>query len=202
MSPTNFFHQGLCKKGQKPLHVHNPCIRPDPSAPSNPTHNHFGAFALAFPRWRSSAWSEMHLACVGELFTLSSSGSNLWAICCYLENVLHTLHGHICTSALTSLLFLTPARCWRLLWWCHTGLPNKSDCLSWVTLPACFSCCVCLCLFICHTGFFVMTCFAGLTSSALVCGGVKVQQSELHLFVEVCTDFFVKHCPVKWCFFI
>lgn len=31
------------------------------------------------------------------------------AVCCYLGNVLHTLHGHICTRALTSLLFLAPA---------------------------------------------------------------------------------------------
>lgn len=154
-SPTNFFHHSLCDRGQEPLHVHNVCkAKTDPYAPFNPTDNHFGVFALAFPRWASSAWSEMHQACVGELFTLSSRGSDLWAICCYLGNVLRTLHGHICTRALTSLLFLAPARHWRLLWWCHAGFQNKSDCLSKVTLPARFSCRVCLCLFTCQTGFF------------------------------------------------
>lgn len=139
-------------------HVHNQCTRPDPSAPFTPHRIMSKSLRWIFPGdvlapgvrsirrvWESSS-------------AFSLRGSNLRAICCYLENVPHTLHGHICTRALTSLLFLTPARCWRLLWWCHTGLQNKSDCLSWVTLPACFSCCVCLCLFICQTGFFfVMT---------------------------------------------
>lgn len=100
--------------------------------------------------------TETHQARVGELFTLSSQGFNLQAICCYLGNVLHTLHGHICTSALTSLLFLAPARHWRLLWWCHAGFQNRSDCLSWVTLPVFFSCPVCLCLFICPTARLVL----------------------------------------------
>lgn len=100
--------------------------------------------------------TETHQARVGELFTLSSQGFNLRAICCYLGNVLHTLHGHICTSALTSLLFLAPARHWRLLWWCHAGFQNRSDCLSWVTLPVFFSCPVCLRLFICQTARLVL----------------------------------------------
>lgn len=46
---------------------------------------------------------------------VSSRGSNLRAICRYLGNVLRTLHGHICTRAVTSPLFLVSARCWRLL---------------------------------------------------------------------------------------
>lgn len=127
-------------------------VRPKqfPYAPFNPANND----SSVSPRWASSAWSETHQACVGGLFTLSSRGSNLRAICCYLGNVLRTLHGHICTRALTSSLFLAPARRWRLLWWCHTGFQNKSDCLSWVTLPARFPCHVCLCLFIRQTGFF------------------------------------------------
>lgn len=172
-SPTHFFHHNPCDTGQQSLHVHNVCkVKTDPYAPFNPTHNYFGALAWAFPRWASSAWSRPHQVCVGELFSLSSLGFNLWAICCYLGNVLCTLHGHICTRALTSLLFLAPARSWRLLWWCHAGFQNKSDCLSWVTLPARFSCCVCLCAFICQTWFFwggggSRTCFIWRTSSAL-----------------------------------
>lgn len=138
-SQTHFFHHSLCDRGQEPLHVHN-SVRPKhiPMPPLNPWTIILEPFALAFPRWISSAWSEMHQVCVGKLFALSSQSSNLWAICCRLGNVLHTLHGHICTRALTSLLFLAPARHWRLLWWYQAVFQNRSDCLSWVTLPACF----------------------------------------------------------------
>lgn len=118
-----------------------------------PWNNHCGASAVVRPRWASSA--------VDELLTRVQSAGHL----SYLGNALRTLHGHICTSALTSLLFLAPARrWWLLLWWCHVGFQNKSDCLCWVTLPARFSCCDCLCLFICQSGIFggcfsVRTCF-------------------------------------------
>lgn len=162
-STSNSFHRSLGDTGQEPLHVHNACkARADRRAPCDPADSQFRAAALAFPRWASSAWSATYQACVGELFTLPSRGSDLRAICCYLGNVLRTLHGHICTRALTSSLFLAPACHWRLLWWCHGGFQYKSDCLSLVTLPALFLCRVCLCLNICRTGisFFGGGCFS------------------------------------------
>lgn len=55
-------------------------------------------------------------------------------------------HGHICTSALTFLLFLAATRHWRLSWWCHSTSQNISECLSWAAPWASFSCHVCLCL--------------------------------------------------------
>lgn len=160
-STTNFFHHSLSDTGQQPLHVHK--AKTDPCAPFNP---HTSSFFLRgfFPGERAAPG----VRCIRRVWASSSpfphEARNLWAICCYLGNVLRTLHGHICTRALTSLLFLGAGRHWRLLWWCHAGFLNKSDCLSWVTLPARFLCRVCLCACICQTGFFLRpgTCFVHL----------------------------------------
>lgn len=157
-SLTNFFHHSLCNMGQEPLHVHNVCkAKTDPNCPHplplNPlTQSLFWGLRICWPF--PGELPGPGVRCNRRLWASSSPGSNLRDICCYLGNVLCTLHGHICTSALTSWLFLAPAHRWRLLWWCHAGFQNKSDCLSWVTLPARFSCHVCLCLFICQTGLF------------------------------------------------
>lgn len=103
--PTNFFHHSLCDRGQEPLHVHNAwTAKTDPSVLFNPVKQSFWSLC--------SGSSQVSLQSpVDELLTRVQSAGHL----SYLGNALRTLHGHICTSALTSLLFLTPARRWWLL---------------------------------------------------------------------------------------
>lgn len=99
-SSTNFFHHNLwCTRCTQSVH------KARSQCPLHPTHNY--SLRWPFPgdvlapgvRYIRRVWVSSS--------AFSSRGSNLRAIC-YLENVPHTLHGHICTSALTSLLFLTP----------------------------------------------------------------------------------------------
>lgn len=72
-----------------------------------------GQNRLSCPLWPPPAPAVSRLASrrrrIGPALELPSRGSNIGPICCYLGNVLHSLHGHICSRTLTSLLFLAPA---------------------------------------------------------------------------------------------
>lgn len=171
----------------------------DPRSPFNPAHHHFrGLFQVSL--------IEMHQAHEGELFTLSSQGFNLRAICCYLGNVLRTLHGHICISSLTSPLFLAAARHWRLLWWCHAGFQNRSDCLSWIILPVLFSCPVCLCVCL-SVKLLVLFCRDLFCRSYILSLIVQSSQSKVNFFLFFQIRFHLlklilvekpRRLPVKW----
>lgn len=134
---SNFFHQDLTDRGQGLLHVHNATAWPNPGSPLNPClppHRTIWEPRLhssLSPRWtaapkglRCLVWS------VCGLFVLSPRRPNLWAICCYLRNVLHTLWTYMYQCFDVFPIFIHRPRCWRLLLWCHTGSENKSVCLS------------------------------------------------------------------------
>lgn len=160
-------------------HVHSWCMKPD-----HPTQNHVRVFASALPRWRFSSWSEMHQACVGELlglfFARLQTPSHLLLSG---ECSAHTPWTYMYQSFDVFAIFNAGPLLEIVMMMSHR--PSKSIWLFILGYASCllFMFWVCLCLFICQTGFFLaVTCSAGLTSSALVRSILKVwQQSELHL---------------------